>query len=174
MVAGAFVGWFGAYIGLGLWGGVLLAFLVGMFLGLLHASMTVSLGLSQHVVGLGITLLATSLTYYAYRVALPEVTSPPKIEAFQPISVTILAYIPILGPALAEQTPLTYLAIATVLITAFVLYRDSTWSCSKGCWRKSIFCCSSGAICAWVTNGGGSYWIRSNGTGGRLFDSFGL
>jgi len=94
-----------------------------MFLGLLHATMTVSLGLSQHVVGLGITLLATSLTYYAYRVALPEVTSPPKIEAFQPISVAILAYIPILGPALAEQTPLTYLAIATVLITSFVLYR---------------------------------------------------
>ena len=123
MVAGAFVGWFGAYIGMGLWGGVLLAFVVGMLLGLLHASMTVSLGLSQHVVGLGVTLLATSLTYYAYRVALPEVTSPPKIEAFQPISVAILAYIPILGPALAEQTPLTYLAIATVLITSFVLYR---------------------------------------------------
>ena len=133
MVAGAFVGWFGAYIGMGLWGGVFLAFIVGMLLGLLHASMTVSLGLSQHVVGLGVTLLATSLTYYAYRVALPEVTSPPKIEAFQPVLVAIvlsvgkvkiaLADIPILGPALAEQTPLTYLAIATVLITSFVLYR---------------------------------------------------
>jgi simple sugar transport system permease protein len=123
MVAGAFVGWFGAYIGLGLWGGVFLACLVGMSLGLLHAGLTVGLGLSQHVVGLGITLLATSLTYFAYRVALPEVTSPPKIEAFQPISVSILSYIPIIGDALAEQTPLTYLAIATVVMTSIILYQ---------------------------------------------------
>jgi general nucleoside transport system permease protein len=74
----------------------------------------VPLGLSQHVVGLGITLLATSVTYFAYRLALPRVTTPPRIEAFQPLPIPVLSEIPVLGPALFAQTPLTYLAFATV------------------------------------------------------------
>ncbi|MEY8144785.1 ABC transporter permease subunit, partial [Falsihalocynthiibacter sp. CO-5D18] len=81
MVAGAFAGWMAVYSGTGLWTGVGVAMLVGMCFGLLHSTLTVPFGLSQHVVGLGVTLLATSSTYYAYRLALPEVTSPPKIEA---------------------------------------------------------------------------------------------
>ena len=68
------------------------------------------LGLSQHVTGIGITLLATSLTYYIYRLVLPEVTSPPKIEPFQPWPIPGLSDIPFLGEALFRQTPLTYLA----------------------------------------------------------------
>ena len=34
--------------------------------------LTVPLGLSQHVTGIGMTLLATSLAYFTYRIALPE------------------------------------------------------------------------------------------------------
>src|SRR5690349_16811877 len=110
MVAGAFSGWLTVYAGGDLWLGVLMAALVGMAFGLLHAFLTVPLGLSQHVVGIGITLLATSLTYYTYRLVLPEVTSPPKIEPFQPLPLPLLSDIPLVGPALFSQTPLTYLA----------------------------------------------------------------
>ena len=85
MVSGAFAGWMAVYSGTGLWVGVGVAMAVGMLFGLLHSTLTVPFGLSQHVVGLGVTLLATSSTYYAYRLALPEVTSPPKIVAFQPL-----------------------------------------------------------------------------------------
>lgn len=123
MVAGAFAGWMAVYAGLGLWPGVLVALLTGMAFGALHALLTVPFGLSQHVVGLGITLLATSATYYAYRLALPEVTSPPRIEAFTELPVPILSDIPLIGPAIFAQTPLTYLAFATVAATALVLYR---------------------------------------------------
>ncbi len=123
MVAGAFAGWMAVYSGLGLWPGVAVAFVVGMGFGLIHSILTVPFGLSQHVVGLGVTLLATSSTYYAYRLALPEVTSPPKIEAFQPFEIPILSDIPLIGPALFAQTPLTYLAFAMVLIVALILYR---------------------------------------------------
>ena len=49
---------------------------------LLHALLTVSLALSQHVSGLGITLFATSLASYAYRVSFPKVDSPPTIQPF--------------------------------------------------------------------------------------------
>ncbi|MFG6517740.1 ABC transporter permease [Sulfitobacter sp. 1A13496] len=123
MVVGAFAGWLTVYLGGGLWFGVAVAMLSGMAFGLVHGVLTVPFGLSQHVVGLGITLLATSLTYYCYRLALPEVTSPPKIEAFQPLEIPLLSDIPVIGPALFYQTPLTYLAFALVLVVTLVLYR---------------------------------------------------
>ena len=123
MVVGAFAGWMAVYAGTGLWVGVGVALGAGMLFGLLHATLTVPFGLSQHVVGLGITLLATSTAYYAYRLALPEVSSPPRITPFQTFEVPILSEIPVLGQALFNQTPLTYLAFAVVGLTAFVLYR---------------------------------------------------
>jgi ABC-type uncharacterized transport system permease subunit len=123
MVAGAFSGWLTVYAGYDLWTGVAVAAGVGMAFGLLHALLTVSLGLSQHVVGIGITLLATSLSYFTYRVVLPEVTSPPKIEPFQPLAIPYLSDIPVVGQALFNQTPLTYLAFVTVAVVAWVLSR---------------------------------------------------
>ncbi|WP_068114533.1 ABC transporter permease [Tropicimonas marinistellae] len=123
MVIGAFAGWMAVYAGLGLWPGVMVAMATGMLFGLLHATLTVPLGLSQHVVGLGVTLLATSSAYYAYRLALPEVTSPPRIEPFQPVDIPVLSDLPLLGESLFSQTPLTYLALATVAVVGFVLYR---------------------------------------------------
>ncbi|WP_172327106.1 ABC transporter permease [Mangrovicoccus sp. HB161399] len=113
MVAGAFAGWIAVYAGLPLWAGVGCAFLTGVMFGLIHGTLTVPFGLSQHVVGIGLTLLATSATYFAYRVALPEVSSPPRIEAFQPTG----------WPILGSQTVLTWAALATVAITAWVLFR---------------------------------------------------
>ncbi|WP_297770246.1 ABC transporter permease [uncultured Roseovarius sp.] len=123
MVAGAFAGWMAVYSGLGLWPGVAVAMVVGMGFGAVHSLLTVPFGLSQHVVGLGVTLLATSSTYYAYRLALPEVTSPPKITAFQPWEIPVLSDIPLIGPALFSQTPLTYLAFILVAVVSLVLYR---------------------------------------------------
>src|SRR5262245_43302256 len=95
MTAGAFAGWFTVYAGGDLWLGVLVAALAGAAFGLLHGTLTVPLGLSQHVTGIGITLLASSLTYYSYRIAFPSVTSPPKIETFAPLAIPGLSQIPI-------------------------------------------------------------------------------
>ena len=84
MVAGALAGWLVVYFGANLWIGVLAAALTGAAFGLLHALLTVPLALSQHVAGLGITLFATSVSYYAYRVSFPNVTAPPTIQPFAP------------------------------------------------------------------------------------------
>jgi ABC-type uncharacterized transport system permease subunit len=123
MVIGAFAGWMAVYMGAPLWIGVGAAMLAGMLFGLLHATLTVPFGLSQHVVGLGVTLLATSTSYFAYRLILPEVTSPPKIEPFQPFDVPLLSKIPLLGEALFRQTPLTYAAFAVAILVSLVLFR---------------------------------------------------
>lgn len=100
-----------------------MAFVTGMAFGLLHGIFSVPFGLSQHVVGIGVTLLATSLTFYTYRVVLPEVSSPPKITAFQPVEIPLLSKIPLIGPALFNQTPLTYAAFILVGLVVLVLYR---------------------------------------------------
>ncbi len=123
MTLGAMAGWMAVYQGAGLWTGVLVAALAGALLGLLHALLTVPLGLSQHVTGIGVTLLGTSLSYYVYRMALPQVSSPPTVEPFQPFAVPVLSDIPVIGPALFNQTPLTYAALAAVGLVAWVLYR---------------------------------------------------
>ena len=122
MTLGAMVGWMAVYQGADLWAGVALAAAAGGLFGLLHGLLTVPLGLSQHVSGIGITLLGTSLSYYVYRLVLPQVTSPPRIAPFEPLAVPYLADLPLLGPALFNQTPLTYLAFAAVVAVAFVLY----------------------------------------------------
>lgn len=123
MVIGAFTGWMAVYQGMPLWGGVGVAMAAGMLFGLLHATLTVPFGLSQHVVGLGVTLLATSTSSFAYRLMLPEVTSPPKIDPFQPLPIPGLSQIPLLGEALFSQTALTYAAFAVAGLVAWVLFR---------------------------------------------------
>ncbi|WP_305987325.1 ABC transporter permease [Roseibium sp. MMSF_3544] len=121
--AGAMAGWMAVWLGAGLWGGVLVAAFAGAVFGLIHAILTVPLGLSQHVSGIGVTLFATSLSYFIYRTALPDVSSPPRIDAFQPLDIPVLSELPFIGPALFQQTPLTFLALFLVLATAYVLYR---------------------------------------------------
>jgi len=123
MTAGAMSGWFWVYQGGDLWTAVLFAAAVGAAFGLLHATFTVSLGLSQHVTGIGVTLLASSLAYFVVKMLLPESTTPPKIEPFAIWPVPVLAELPFLGPALFRHTPLTYAAFLAVPVVAYVLYR---------------------------------------------------
>ncbi len=123
MTMGAMAGWLTVFWGGNLWMGLLVAALTGMMFGLLHAMLTVPLGLSQHVTGLGITLFAAALSYYLYRMWVQVGDLPPTIEPFQPIKIPGLSDIPFLGEALFSQTAPTYLAIGCVAVCAWVLAR---------------------------------------------------
>jgi len=115
-VVGAMVGWMTVYAGAPLWIGVIAA--AGV-----HAILTVPLGLSQHVSGLGITLFATSSASFLYRTMLPDVSSPPRIIAFQPMDVPILSDIPFFGPVVFQQTAMTWLALIMVGVVWWVINR---------------------------------------------------
>ncbi len=115
-VVGAMTGWLVVWMGSPLWFGLVVAAFAGGLFGLFHGFLTVTLGLSQHVSGLGITLFATSSASFVYRTLLPDVSSPPRIEPFQPMDVPFLSDIPFLGPVIFQQTAMTWLALIMVAV----------------------------------------------------------
>jgi len=123
MTIGAMAGWIWVYQGGDLWGGIVFAAIVGMIFGFLHSILVVYLGVSQHVSGIGITLLASSISYYAYTLLIPFSTTPPKIVPFSVFEIPILSSIPVIGQSFFHQSALTYLSYILVGITFFVLYK---------------------------------------------------
>lgn len=123
MAAGCLSGWMWVYMGGDLWGGVLFAAFIGGLFGLLHSLFTVHCGLSQHVTGLGITMLASALSSFVFRMMLPKATTPPKIVPFAPVEIPLLSELPFVGQILFYQSPLTYLAIFSIVAVSYILYK---------------------------------------------------
>jgi len=146
MVAGAFTGWLAVYLGAPLWLGVLVAAGTGAVFGLLHAFLTVVLALSQHVSGLGITLLATALSYYGYRVSFPKVSTPPTVTPFGDMDWLGL-------PILSQQTPLTLLALLLVPLIAYTLYRTPMGLAVRMVGENPHAAEGQGVSVAWVRTG---------------------
>ena len=123
MLMGAMTGFLVSFSSGSVWAGVLAAAMVGMLLGLLMAFLAVNLGLSQHVSGLGITLFATGLAMFIYRLHFGSPTVPPTIEPFKQITLPVLSKIPIIGPGLFTQYSLTYIAWLLIPIMSILLYK---------------------------------------------------
>ena len=123
MTFGAMIAWMWVYQGGDLSSALVVAAIAGALFGILHAGLTVYLGVSQHVSGIGITLLASSSSYFIFRVMLPEVTTPPKIDSFEELAIPLLADMSFIGPALFQQTVITYIAFALIPVCSYLLYR---------------------------------------------------
>ncbi len=123
MLMGAMTGFLITYSSGSIWLGVLAAAGVGMLLALLMAFLAVYLGLSQHVSGLGITLFATGLAMFIYRLYFGSPTVPPIVEPFQQIALPLLSRIPAIGPGLFRQYSLTYIAWILIPLMSILLYK---------------------------------------------------
>ncbi|HSO27352.1 MAG TPA: ABC transporter permease [Anaerolineales bacterium] len=116
MLMAAFIGFL-----VNVWTGNLLVAVIGALatgaaLGLLLAFMSVTLKIDQIIGGTVINILALGLTGYFYTSGL---TTKGKL---QPISLGPLAEIPIIGPALFNNPPITYATIILVFVTHYVLF----------------------------------------------------
>ena len=129
MLLGAMVGFTTAWFTGELWLGIAAAAITGVLFGLLMGALTVSLGLSQHVSGLGVTMLCTGLSFYFYRLIFGQPSQPPHVEPFATLAMPGLARLPWLGPVLFDQFALVYLAFLLVPLAALVLYR-TPWGLS--------------------------------------------
>ncbi|MDR6755131.1 simple sugar transport system permease protein [Mycoplana sp. BE70] len=123
MLSGALAGFGTASATGSLWLGVTAAIGVGMLVGALMALLVVTLRLDQTVTGLGVSLMATGLVFYSYRLGFGESSTPPAITPFSTIPLPFLSDIPVIGPVFFNQYALTYLAYLLVPALAFFLYR---------------------------------------------------
>ena len=95
---------------------VLVAALVGAVTGLILAFMSVTLKINQIIGGTVINILALGLTGYFYQAGL--VTKGKLL----PVSLGPLADLPLVGPVLFKNPPITYTAIVLVLVMHYVLF----------------------------------------------------
>ena len=122
MMLTAMTGFSTTYFTHSLWLGVLAAMATGALAGLLMGLLTVNLGLSQHVSGIGTTLLCSGLSFFFYRLIFGQPSSIPKIKPFKVISIPWLSGIPAIGPIVFDQFALVYIALIIVPVSAWVLY----------------------------------------------------
>jgi simple sugar transport system permease protein len=129
MLIGAMSGFVTTLLTGSLWLGVAVAAIVGMMFGLLMSLLAVYLGLSQHVAGLGITLFATGLSMFIYRLVVGSPIVPPTVMPFSQVAIPGLASIPILGDAFFNQYALVYVSWLTIIALWVLLYKTG-WGLS--------------------------------------------
>lgn len=129
MLLAAMTGFTAAYYSGNLWVGILAAMATGALAGVLMGVLTVTLGLSQHVSGVGTTLLCTGLAFFFYRLIFGQPSVPPSVESFHVVPIPGLSKIPFLGPVLFNHHALVYIALLLVPASAFVLYH-TPWGLS--------------------------------------------
>ena len=125
MLMGAMTGFLFTFSTGSIWLGVFAAACVGMLLGFLMALLSVNLGLSQHVSGLGITLFATGLAMFIYRLHFGSPTVPPVVQPFKQVALPVLSKIPVIGTGLFTQYALTYIAWLLVPALSILLYKTT-------------------------------------------------
>jgi simple sugar transport system permease protein len=116
MLLGAFVGFLANVYTGNLFLAVSAGVLTGVLLGLLLAFMSVTLKMDQIIGGTVINILALGLTGYFYQQGL---TTQGKL---QPFPLGPLADIPLIGPVLFNNPPITYLTLFLVGFSHYLLF----------------------------------------------------
>lgn len=127
MLMGAFASVIGAWATGFAAGGLVLAVLGGMIMGLIVATVTVRHRADNMVTGLTANIVALGLTTYLMRIL--SGTGQPMAIHLEPLAhwpIPGLSTIPLVGPLLFSQSPLTYLAVIGCVALTFLLSRTQT------------------------------------------------
>lgn len=116
MLMAAFIGFLVNVYTANLMLAVVASIVTGGIMGAALAFMSVTLKIDQIIGGTVINILALGLTGYFYRVGL---STKGKL---QPIPLGPLADIPLIGPVLFKNPPITYLTIILVFVVHYVLF----------------------------------------------------
>ncbi|WP_436528024.1 ABC transporter permease [Actinoplanes sp. HUAS TT8] len=124
MLTGAFAGAAGAMITGSAVAGVVCALVAGLLVAALQALLSVTLRADQIVTGITANALALGATTYGARLLF---TGGDTLPGFDPLPIPVLSGIPLVGPALFEQTALGYLAFVVAAGLAVGLGRRTSW-----------------------------------------------
>lgn len=92
-----------------------------LLLAALHAVVSIKFRADQIISGTVVNILSIGITGYFYRQFLAE-NVPPGPGTFPITPVPLLAQIPVIGPIVFQQKPLTYVMLLTVLALHYVLF----------------------------------------------------
>ena len=122
MLAGALAATMGA-TAWGPWSGVVCAIVAGMLLAAVFALLAVGARADQIITGTAITLAAVGLTGTIYRQAYGFGGAGLSIPTLKSVAIPGLSQIPVLGTALFDQPAPTYLALLSMPLVWWVLFR---------------------------------------------------
>lgn len=120
MLAGAYAGFLGALQSGSLWYGFLYGLLGGVLVAVPMVVLCVRMGLSQIVVGIGLTIGVEGLTALLHHVQFSR--TYPRLPGADTLAVPLLAELPVVGPGLFDRHPMVYLAVGAAFALA-LLYR---------------------------------------------------
>ena len=105
--------------------GITVALLTGLAVSGFFALLSLRFRADFVVIGLSINIFAIAATMFAGRVLFKQAGSfsDPSIVGLPPVKIPVLAEIPVLGPLLSGQSPITYLVWILVPLTQIFLYR---------------------------------------------------
>jgi general nucleoside transport system permease protein len=119
MLMSAFLAVFGSVVSGSPWGGLAAALLGGAAFSALHAFFTIRLRVDQIVTGIAIVILCLGLSGLFFRLSIGN--APVAVYGFEPLIIYPLNRIPLIGPALFEQSAPVYLCLALAAITSWGL-----------------------------------------------------
>ncbi len=103
------------------WLALFTAMASALLLAALHAVVSIKFRADQIISGTVVNILAIGVTGYFYRQFLAE-NLPPGPGTFPITPVPLLAQIPVVGPIVFQQKPLTYVMLLTVVALHYVLF----------------------------------------------------
>ena len=123
MLIAAFAGVVGSYLTGSAFVGLGFGLAAGLVFALIHALMCITFEADQIISGTAIILLALGGTGFLMVEVFGSGGTSPRVPGFEEVPIPILSDIPLIGPALFDQSLLVYLMYALIPITWFVVYR---------------------------------------------------
>jgi simple sugar transport system permease protein len=125
MLAGASLGFLGAYQFGSLLAGMLTAIVLGGLFGLVFAYLTTTLKLNQFVTGLALFFVGLGLSTLAFKLAIGVTLTPPLVPTLKKLPVPLLSDLPIIGDIFFNQNILVYFSVLLSIFLYYLLYKTS-------------------------------------------------
>jgi ABC-type uncharacterized transport system permease subunit len=123
MLISAFAGVVGASLSGSALVGLGFALAAGLIFALIHALMSITFEADQIISGTAINLLALGGTGFLMVQIFGSGGTSPRVPGFKEVAIPLLSDIPLIGPALFNQSLLVYLMYLLIPITWFVVFR---------------------------------------------------
>jgi len=123
MLSGAFAALVAVYFSGGMICGLVVAAAAALAVNALLAVLVINIAVNQVVAGTALNLLVAGITGVAYREVFGVTGRALTVRALAPLPLGPLTRIPLLGPALFDQSPLAYLALLLTAIVGYAIAR---------------------------------------------------